>query len=78
MLNRQKEGVGHIYSPTISEKENLQVKLDEIVEKTFSGSAMKLVMQILGSHRSTPEELNKIREFLDDLDEENDHQNQKK
>ena len=78
MLNRQKEGVGHIYSPTISEKENLQVKLDEIVEKTFSGSAMKLVMQILGSHRSTPEELNKIREFLDDLDEEKDHQNQKK
>ena len=79
MLSRQKEGVGHIYAPMISEKENLQEKLDEIVEKTFSGSTMKLVMQILGNHKSTPEELKKIRQFLDDLDEPTDDlQNQKK
>ena len=79
MLSRQKEGVGHIYTPTISEKENLQKTLDEIVEKTFHGSAMKLVMQILGSHKSSSDELNKIREFLDDLDEESSElKNQKK
>lgn len=70
LLSRKKEGAGHIYSPTISEKENFQEVLDEIVETTFRGSTMKLVMQILGNHKTTPKELKEIRAFLDDLDEQ--------
>lgn len=70
-LSRKKEGAGHVYSPTVTEKENFQEILDEIVETTFRGSTMKLVMQILGNHKTSPEELKEIREFLDDLDEQN-------
>lgn len=70
-LSREREGAGHIYSPTITAKENSQELLDEIVETTFRGSTSKLVMQILGNHKTTPEELKEIREFLDGLDEEN-------
>jgi hypothetical protein len=34
------------------------------------GSAMQLVMQALGSHRSTPEELEKLKELIRKLEEE--------
>ena len=72
LLDRTKEGVSHIYAPTVSEKENLQEVLDEIVDQTFHGSAMKLVMQILGNRKSSPQELKDIRKFLDELDEQSE------
>lgn len=68
LLSREESGNKHLYQATISEKENVQKRLDKIVEKTFHGSAMKLVMQILGNNQSSKEELNEIRDYLDQLD----------
>lgn len=71
LLSREEKGKRHLYKPTISEKESVQKKLDKIVERTFQGSAMKLVMQILGNRESSKEELDEIRDFLDQLDGKN-------
>ncbi len=68
LLQREEMGKKHIYVPTISEKASVQARLDKIVEKTFQGSAMKLVMQILGNNQSSKEELQEIRDFLDQMD----------
>ena len=68
LLTREENGNKHLYQPTVSEKENVQKRLDKIVEKTFHGSAMKLVMQILGNNKSSKEDLNEIRDYLDQLD----------
>ena len=70
LLTREEQGNKHLYEPTISEKDNVQKRLDKIVEKTFHGSAMKLVMQILGNNKSSKEELNEIRDYLDQLDQD--------
>ncbi|MEO0734428.1 MAG: BlaI/MecI/CopY family transcriptional regulator [Bacteroidota bacterium] len=69
LLTRTTENRIHIYTPTISEKENVQEVLDDIVERTYRGSRSRLVMQILGGAKTTKAELQKIREFLDDLEE---------
>jgi len=69
LLTRDDSGKKHLYQPTVSEEDSVQSRLDKIVEKTFHGSAMKMVMQILGNSQSSKEELQEIRKYLDQLDE---------
>jgi len=68
LLSREREGKMHIYAPRISEDETQQQILDKLVDTMFHGSAMKLVMQALGSRNASKEELEAIRKFLDELD----------
>ncbi|PHN02884.1 transcriptional regulator [Flavilitoribacter nigricans DSM 23189 = NBRC 102662] len=68
LLERTLDGVSHIYTPTISEEENVREVLDNMIRTTFKGSSSKLVMQLLGNHETSPEELDEIRNFLDELD----------
>lgn len=58
----------HHYKATISEKESLNEKISKIVENTFQGSPGNFVLQILGNHKTSTEELQKIRAYLDELD----------
>lgn len=67
-LSREMDGQSHIYTPTISEQENVSRVLGKIVDTTFKGSTMKLVMQLLGNKKTSKKELKEIREFLDDLE----------
>lgn len=69
-LTREESGNKHFYQATVSEKENVQKRLDKIVEKTFHGSAMKLVMQILGNNKSSKKDLDEIRDYLDKMNNE--------
>lgn len=71
-LQREMEGVSHVYTPTISEEDNVKQVLGKIVDTTFKGSTMKLVMQLLGNRKTSRKELNEIRSFLDDLEENSD------
>ncbi len=71
-LDRNEEGVSHIYKANISEKEDTEKILDEMVDRRFRGSASKLVLQVLGKHKTSQKELNEIRAFLDDLENEDD------
>lgn len=68
-LQRHKEGKTHIYQAAVSEKATQQQLIDRLLDTAFHGSAMKLVMQTLGSRKSSPEELGEIRAFLDQLEE---------
>jgi BlaI family penicillinase repressor len=69
-LIREEKGRMHVYTAAIRKEETQNILLDRIVEKAFGGSAMQLVMQALGSHRSTPEELEKLKELIRKLEEE--------
>lgn len=71
-LSREMDGVSHIYTPTISEADNVKEILGKMVETTFKGSTMKLVMQLLGNRKTSKAELKEIRNFLDDLEKESD------
>jgi len=68
LLSRTRSGRTHVYHAVISESEIQKSLVDKLLEKAFHGSAMKLVMQALGNHSSTSEELSEIRKFLDQLE----------
>ena len=70
LLTRKEQDRIHFYASTITEKENVQEVLDEIVERTYKGSRSRLVMQILGGAKTSKAELQSIREFLNNLDDE--------
>jgi predicted transcriptional regulator len=68
LLQRDDTSRSHIYSPTLKENETQSVLLDKLLKTAFNGSALKLVMQALGSHKASQEELLQIREYLDQLE----------
>lgn len=74
MLSVNKESRQHIYTPTLDENETKSKLLDGFLKKTFSGSAMKMVMQALGNHKPSKEELDEIKTLIEKIE----HQSRKK
>lgn len=70
LLSRTMDGRTHIYTPVIQEGSARNAMIDRIVDAAFGGSAMKLVLQALGNHKATPEELHEIRKLIDKLEQE--------
>jgi len=68
MLDVNKESKQHIYTPTLDEDITKGKLLDGFVKRTFSGSAMKLVMQALGNHKPSKEELQEIKNLIQNLE----------
>ena len=68
LVSRTEEARSHIYTAQVSEEETQQSLLDRFVETAFRGSAAQLVMQALGNHKTSAEELDEIRNLLDNLE----------
>ena len=68
LLTRQKSGKLHLYQavPTL-EKTREQI-LDKMIQTVFQGSAAQLVMSALGNRKSSKEELQKIKNYLEKLE----------
>jgi BlaI family penicillinase repressor len=54
----------HVYRPAVREEETQTQLLDRLVESAFGGSALKLVLRALGKGQNTREELDQIRDLL--------------
>ena len=70
LLTREAKDRKHIYTSMISEKETQSIMLDRILGAAFGGSASQLVMRTLGNHKTSKEELEKIREMIDKLEKQ--------
>ena len=68
MLDRSSEGRKHIYRATIAQTETQDKLLDSFLDKTFGGSAQKLVMRALGKHTPDSEELEELKAYIDSLE----------
>ena len=60
----------HIYKPAIKENEMQRVLLDRLLETAFSGSAANLVMQALGNSQPSKDELQKIRDLINQMEKD--------
>jgi BlaI family penicillinase repressor len=70
IVEREMDGRTHIYS-AVARQEDAQVRmLDRILETAFGGSASKLVLQALGNHKTSEEELEEIKALIKKLEEE--------
>ncbi len=68
LLTREETARSHIYTAAVTQADTQQTLVDRFVETAFKGSASTLVMQVLGQHKTSPEELAEIRELLDRLE----------
>ena len=56
----------HIYKAAIGEDAMQNQLLDKFIDTAFRGSAMKLIMQALGNHKTSEQELEEIKKLLED------------
>ena len=68
LLRRDESSRSHLYRAAVEEKETQGLLLDRFLETAFAGSASKLIMQALGHHKTSPEEISQIRTLLDNLE----------
>lgn len=68
MVSREEEGRTHLYSPTVREGDTQSILLQEFVDNTFRGNAARLVMQALGNHEASADELDEIKALIAQLE----------
>jgi len=67
-LNRDKSSRIHVFSPAVKEEETQTKIIDKMLNLAFGGSASKLILQTLGSNKTSPEELDKIKQLITDIE----------
>lgn len=67
LVERNSSSKIHIYKPLVSKKNTQSIFLNKMIDGLFSGSSAQLVMQALGNHHASKEELDEIRNFLNNL-----------
>ena len=68
LLKRDASAKTHIYEANVSQERTQQQLLNKMINTVFNGSATQLVMQALGHHRSSQEELEQIRQYLNEME----------
>lgn len=74
ILDRYKESRTHIYSALIEEKETKNQLIDKFVTSLFGGSASGMVLQALGNHKCSTEELDEIKKLIENIEKNKDHE----
>ena len=67
---RNTESRTHIYEANISETDTQKALLKKFVDATFRGSAMNLVLQALGDHTASKEELDSIKALIKKIEDD--------
>ena len=68
LLARDETERSHVYKAARSEEQTQRQVVGHLLERVFSGSAPKLVMQALATRKATPAELAEIRKLLDAME----------
>lgn len=67
LVERDTSARTHIYTPLLNQEKTQKQLVKKMVENVFNGSAANLVMQALGNHKTNAEEIEEIKNFLDQL-----------
>ena len=57
----------HIYQPAVSKEKTQKHLLGKMINSLFGGSATELVIQALGNHKASEDELNEIQKLLTEM-----------
>lgn len=69
IVTRQKSGKLHLYSAVPSQESTQKQLIDRMIDTVFQGSATRLVISALGNSKSSPQELQEIKEYLRKLEQ---------
>lgn len=68
LVHRDTSQRTHVYHASIQRGDTQRFLLGEFLQNTFSGSAKGLVLQALGHHETTREELAEIKNLIEHLE----------
>lgn len=67
LVTRNENERPHVYSPVVTRSKAQKRMLTDLIDKVYEGSATSLVLQALSSKRTSSDELQQIREMLDQI-----------
>jgi len=73
LVTRDTESRTHIYHSAADQQETQNSLLKSFINKTYRGSAMRLVMQALGTEEASKEELEELKRMIDELSAKNNN-----
>jgi BlaI family penicillinase repressor len=68
LVERDTNAKTHLYKAVITREQAQQGALDKIIATVFKGSTSDLVIQALGQHRASKDEIDAIKSFLDQFE----------
>lgn len=69
LVTRDTSSKTHLYAALASQQKTQQHLVSKLIDNAFNGSAARLVMQALGNHTSSKDEIEAIKKYLDELDQ---------
>ena len=70
LVTRIEEGRTHAYTAFVQESDTQELLLQQFVDNAFRGSTARLVMQALGNHEASTEELDEIKALIAKIEQE--------
>ena len=70
LLRRDTSSRTHVYAAAVEEQSVKRNLLQQFVRRTFRGSAADLVMEALGQHAATDDELAEIKELIEKIEKD--------
>ncbi|WP_259071797.1 BlaI/MecI/CopY family transcriptional regulator [Mucilaginibacter sp. X4EP1] len=64
LVERDTTSKTHLYKAIITREQAQQTALDKIISTVFKGSTSELVIQALGNHRASKDEIDAIKNYL--------------
>ncbi len=71
-VESDRTGPAHVYRAAVSREQLLQQRLNDLSERLCEGTASPLLMALVEGVRFTPEEIDRLRQMLDDLEDSSD------
>jgi len=68
LVRRDERERAHRYTPRLPRERTEQQIVGDLLDRAFGGSSSRLVLRALSSRKATPEELDRIRELLDEIE----------
>ena len=68
LVERDTTSKTHLYKAIISREQAQNTALDKILDTVFKGSTADLVIQALGQHRASKDEIDAIKNYLQQFD----------
>jgi BlaI family transcriptional regulator, penicillinase repressor len=70
LVTRDDSSKTHIYQPAVTREKTQKQFLNKMIDSLFAGSSSDLVLQALGGHSASEEELDKIQQLINQLKKE--------
>ncbi len=67
LVRRNEDQRPHVYSAVVTRRKAQKQMLHDLIDQVYDGSATSLVLQALSSKKTSPEDLQQIREMLDKI-----------